>query len=156
LPEQGEHSSPSEQGTEMALLEKYLVVKKSTLSNAGKGLFTKKFIPKGTRIVEYRGRITTWKEAASSDSNGYIFYVKRDHVINAQPYKKAIARFANDASGLAREKGVTNNALYEQDGLRVFITAKNEIPAGSEIFVDYGREYWDAVRYNNRMDRKVA
>lgn len=68
----------------MALLEKYLYVKKSTLPNAGKGLFTKVFIPKGTRIVEYKGKITTWKEVEDEDGkNAYIFYVKRYHVIDA-------------------------------------------------------------------------
>src|SRR5204862_6268914 len=64
----------------MALLEKYLVVKPSKLSGAGKGLFTKKFIPKGTKIVEYKGRIGKWKNIEKNPGeNKYIFYVKRDH-----------------------------------------------------------------------------
>jgi SET domain-containing protein len=136
------------------LLEKNLVVKRSTLPHAGMGLFTRKFIPKGTRIVEYKGRISTWQEMSSnSHSSRYIFYVKRHHVIDAEPYKKAIARFANDAGGLIRVKGLINNAYYEQDGLRIFITAKKDIEAGSEILVGYGKAYWDAVRYNNRIDQ---
>jgi uncharacterized protein len=139
----------------MALLEKYLFVKRSSLPSAGKGLFTKKFIPKGTRIVEYKGRISTWRDMSSNGhSSRYVFYVKRDHVIDAEPYKKAIARFANDAGGMIRVKGVNNNAYYEQEGLRVFITAKKDIEAGSEILVGYGKDYWDAVRYNNRMKGK--
>jgi uncharacterized protein len=139
----------------MTLLEKDLVVKKSTLPHAGKGLFTKKFIPKGTRIVEYKGRISTWKELSNNGHDSrYIFYVKRDYVIDAEPYKKAIARFANDAGGVTRIKGVNNNAYYEQDGLQIFITAKKDIEAGSEIFVGYGKEYWAAVRYNNTLERK--
>lgn len=141
----------------MALIEKYLVVKKSILPNAGKGLFTKKFIPKGTKIVEYKGRITTWKEAEPNKNKGenkYIYYVKRNHVINAEPYKKALARYANDARGIARVKGITNNAEYDEKGLKVFITSTKDIPAGSEIFVDYGKEYWDAIRYNLKLDKK--
>jgi uncharacterized protein len=139
----------------MALLEKYLVVKRSTLPQAGKGLFTKKFIPKGTRIVEYKGRIHTWRDMfKNGHTSRYVFYVKRDHVIDAEPYKRAIGRFANDAVGLTRRRGVNNNAYYEQDGLRIFITAKKDIEAGSEILVGYGKEYWDAVRYNSRMDRR--
>src|SRR5690606_40160989 len=51
----------------MALLEKHLYVKKSTLPNSGKGLFTKVFIPKGTRIVEYKGRRTVWKDVKDDD-----------------------------------------------------------------------------------------
>lgn len=137
----------------MGLLEKYLVVKKSTLPDAGKGLFTTKFIPKGARIVEYKGRISDWKSAEhEKGSNKYLFYVRRDHVINAEPFKKALARYANDARGMKRKKGVTNNALYTQEGLKIFIEAKRDIPAGSEILVDYGKEYWDVIRHNQKIE----
>lgn len=43
----------------MALLEKHLYVKRSLLPGAGRGLFTKVPIKKGTRIVEYKGEIMT-------------------------------------------------------------------------------------------------
>lgn len=141
----------------MALLEKDLVVKKSNLPEAGKGLFTRKFIPKGAKIVEYKGRITTWKDVEAEENRGenkYIYYVKRNHVINAKPFKKALARYANDARGIKRVKGITNNADYVEKGLKVFIEAKKDIPAGAEILVDYGREYWDAVKHNTRIDKK--
>ena len=137
----------------MALMEKDLIVKKSGLPGAGKGLFTKKFIAKGRSIVEYKGRISTWKEVEHNKGNKkYIFYVKRDHVINAEPYRKAVARYANDARGMGRVKGITNNARYVQDGLRIYIEAIKDIPAGSEILVSYGKEYWDAIRHNSRID----
>ncbi len=73
----------------MALLEKQLVVKRSRIPNSGKGLFTTKFIPKGTRVIEYKGRITTWKEADIDEGkNGYLFRVKQYHTIDARPYLK--------------------------------------------------------------------
>jgi SET domain-containing protein len=137
----------------MALLEKQLVVKRSTLPNAGKGLYTKKLIPKGTRIVEYKGRVRTWKEAAHED-NGYIYYVTRNHVIDAKPFPKALGRYANDASGVVRIKGITNNSEYVQDkDKRVYIESKREIPAGGEILVGYGKEYWDVIRHNLKIDK---
>jgi SET domain-containing protein len=139
----------------MALLEKQLVVKKSTLPGSGKGLFTKKAIPKGTRIVEYKGRITSWKDSDHRNgANGYIYYVKRYHVIDALPYKKALARFANDAKGISRVKGITNNSEYLEDGLKVYITATKDIPANAEIFVGYGKEYWDVIRENRKLAKK--
>jgi SET domain-containing protein len=139
----------------MALLEDQLVVKRSTLPDAGKGLFTKKFIPKGTRIVEYLGKITTWKEVNSDEGkNKYIYFVKRNHVIDARRSPKALARYANDARGLKKIKGISNNADYIEDGLRVFIEAKKNIAAGDEIFVNYGKEYWDVIRYNNRLTKQ--
>jgi hypothetical protein len=136
----------------MALLEKQLYVKTSTLPNSGNGLFTKKFIPKGTRIVEYKGRISAWKDVKDEDGkNGYIFYVNRNHVINALPTKKALARYANDARGLSRITGITNNCDYETDGLKAFIVSKKDIPAYSEIFVDYGKDYWKVIRENMKL-----
>lgn len=139
----------------MALLEKQLVVRRSTLPDAGKGLFTKKAIPKGTRIVEYKGRVTTWKDSDHRNgSNGYIYYVKRYHVIDALPYPKALARFANDARGIVRVKGITNNSEYLEDGLKVYITATKNIPANAEIFVGYGKEYWDVIRENRKLAKK--
>lgn len=139
----------------MAFLEKQLYVKKSTLPGAGKGLFTKKFIPKGTRIVEYKGRTRTWKEVKQDvDESPYIYYVKRNFVIDALNDKKAMARYANDARGLQRVKDISNNAEYVEDGVRVFIEAAKDIPANSEIFVSYGPEYWQVIRHNMRIDEK--
>jgi uncharacterized protein len=136
----------------MALLEKQLFVKTSTIPDSGKGLFTRKFIPKGTRIVEYKGKISSWKDVKDEDGkNGYIFYINRNHVINALPVKSALARYANDARGLVRIKGVTNNCDYISDGLKAFIESKKDIPAGSEIFVDYGKDYWKVIRENMKL-----
>ena len=138
----------------MALLDKQLIIKKSTIPNAGKGLFTKVFIPKGTRIIEYKGRITTWKEVLKGDSfNGYVYYVKASHVIDGLKDLKALARYANDAKGLSKTVGITNNSIYEEDGLKVFIVAKKDIPAGGEILVPYGKEYWDVIRQNIKIDK---
>ena len=36
----------------------------------------------------------------------------------------------------------------------MFIVAKKDIPAGAEIFVDYGREYWQNVRHNLKLDEQ--
>lgn len=140
----------------MALLEKYLYVRKSTLPGAGKGLFTKTFIRKGTRIVEYKGEILTWKEVERMPDwrNGYVFYFNLKYVIDAWKTKKSVAHFANDAAGIIRVKGLRNNSEYQTEGKRCFIVATRDIPKGSEIFVAYGREYWQAVRDNLRQEAR--
>ena len=141
----------------MALLEKHLYVRKSTIPNAGKGLFTKTFIPKGTRIVEYKGRRSAWKEVKDEDGkNGYIFYINRNNVIDGLPYKSALARYANDARGLVKIKGFYNNCDYIVDGVKAYIESKKDIPAGSEIFVDYGKDYWKVIRENMKLWKKEA
>jgi uncharacterized protein len=137
----------------MALLEKDLVVKRSTIPNAGKGLFAKVFIPKGSRIVEYKGRVSTWKDVDHKDGkNGYIYYVTRNYVIDASTYKKALARYANDAKGLHRVRGINNNCIYNFFNGKVYIEAVKDIPPDTEILVDYGKEYWDVIRYNAKLN----
>ena len=141
----------------MALLEKQLYVKKSGLPNAGLGLFTKKAIPKGTRIVEYKGRRSAWKEVKDEDGkNGYIFYINRNNVIDALPRKSALARYANDARGLVKKPGTFNNADYVVDGLNAYIESKKPIAAGEEIFVDYGKDYWKVIRENIKLWKQEA
>ena len=139
----------------MELFEKKVEVKESVLPGAGKGLFAKELIPKGTRIVEYKGKISTWKEVDDDDgNNGYIYYVKRHHVIDASRYANSLARYANDAKGLRRVTGITNNAEYVEEGLKVYIKSRKNIPAGTEILVEYGKDYWDVIRHNIKVDKQ--
>lgn len=136
----------------MALLENQLVIKRSKIPGAGKGLFTKQFIPKGTRILEYKGRITTWKDVLNGKKfNGYVYYVNRNHVIDAMSRLKSLGRYANDARGITKTKGVTNNSQYVQESKKVFIEAIKDIPASSEILVSYGKEYWQVIRDNKKV-----
>ena len=138
----------------MALLEKQLEIKESNIPGAGWGVFTNKFIPKGSRIVKYKGRIRTWKEVKHEDSNFFIYYITRNHIIDASRYKKSFARYINDAKGLQKMKGVNNNAEFFRDGLSVFVKATWDIPADAEIFVSYGKKYWEVIRRNQKFDAK--
>lgn len=140
----------------MALLEKKMIIKKSLLPGAGKGLFTKVFIPKGTRIVEYKGEVVTWKEVEkmADDRNGYVFFFNNQYCIDAWKTKKGIAHYANDARGIVRVEGVKNNSEYVTEKRRCYIEATRDIPAGSEILVGYGAEYWQVIRYNIRLEQR--
>lgn len=135
----------------MEFSESNLVVKKSQLPGAGKGLYTKVPIKKGTRIVEYKGEIITWKEyqkRVEENKDGYLFFISKKRCIDAYPTPEHIARYANDARGITRVKGLKNNSIYEIVGDKCFILSQKNIEAGEEIFVDYTAEYWDSVRYN--------
>ena len=132
-----------------------LAIKKSTLPQAGKGLFTRSFIAAGTRIVEYKGRVTTWNEVKEKEAdNVYIMYVNRNHVINAEPFKNALARYANDAKGVGKISGLRNNAVYATVKKRVYIKATRDIEAGEEILVDYGKAYWQTMKENKQIDKQ--
>lgn len=133
-----------------------LIVKKSLLPNAGKGLFTYKPIKKGTKIIEYKGEIIDWKEyekRVERDEDGYLFFINKKHCIDAWNTPQHKARYANDAAGLSRVKGLKNNSVYEIEDNKCFIVATRDIAAGEEIFVSYTKEYWDCVRYNISIGR---
>ncbi len=128
-----------------------LIVKESTLPNAGKGLFTDKPIKKGAKIIEYKGEIIDWKEyekRVKEDRDGYLFFINKKICIDAFDTPQHKARYANDAKGLSRIKGHRNNSNYEVFGTKCFIVAERDIEAGEEIFVNYTKEYWDCIRYN--------
>lgn len=128
-----------------------LKVKKSQLPEAGKGLFTEKPIKKGEKIIEYKGEIIDWKEYEKrvlQNKDGYLFYISKKRCIDAFSTPKHMARFANDAAGLSRVKGLKNNSDYEIVDDKCFIVARRDIKKGEEIFVNYTKEYWDCVRYN--------
>jgi len=131
----------------MPFLEKYLYLKKSELSGSGTGLFTRIDIPKGTRIVEYKGRLQPWKDVKHEDGyNAYLFKINSRLAVNALTYKKSLGRYANDAKGFSRIKGLHNNAEYEVEGNRVYIDAVRKIKKDEEILVEYGGNFWALMR----------
>ena len=130
-----------------------LIVKRSRLPGSGKGLFTTKKIKKDAKVIEYRGEIINWKEyekRVAEDKDGYLFYISRNRCIDAYPTPQYKARYANDAMGLSRVKGLKNNCTYQIFGDQCYIVADRDIKAGEEILVDYTKEYWDCIRYNIR------
>lgn len=134
---------------------KHLFVDKSSIPAAGNGLFTSRNIEKGELIIEYTGDVTTWEEVRHDANNLYIYFVNDNYVINAKEHPEAVARYANDAHGLTRVSGLHNNSRFVNIEGRIFIKAAKHIKAGSEIFVDYGKSYWDTLKKNKEpIDKK--
>lgn len=141
----------------MTVPERKLFVKESTLPGAGKGLFTSELIAKDTCIIEYKGTISTWKNVNHDDgNNAYVFFVNNNHVVDACNHLHELGRYANDAKGLKQTKGLTNNARYVVDKKRIFIYAVKNIAAGAEIFVGYGKDYWDTIKAHKKQDAKTS
>jgi uncharacterized protein len=126
-----------------------LYLKKSKLPKAGKGLFTDEKLTRGDIICEYEGEIVPWSiclDRAEQGYEGYVFFISKNHCIDAYFTPEAMGRYANDARGVSRVDGLRNNAQYEikvRDGKkRAFIVATRTIHPSEEIFVDYGQDYW--------------
>lgn len=128
-----------------------LVVRKSRIKNAGRGLFTTSRIRKGDQVVEYIGQKLTWKQCLKKykgklEKLTYVFAVNDDNCIDAYLYPEALASFANDANGTVGKKKYHNNCEYRVRKHRPYIIATKNIPPNTEILVDYGDEYWEAIR----------
>lgn len=127
-----------------------LKIKKSRLPHAGKGLFTTSRIRKGDVIVEYKGEKMTWsgcvkRYGKNVNKAPYLFHVSNSNCVDAQRTTKELARYANDANGFSQKAGLKNNSEYDVIKGKPYIIATKEIAAGSEIFVDYAGDYWEAL-----------
>ena len=84
-----------------------------------------------------------WRNVKYEDAeNGYLMYLTANVVIDARP-SKSVGRYANDAGGDSNIKGLTNNSEYVSVGKRCYIEAIRDIKRGEEIFVGYGKDYWN-------------
>ena len=127
-----------------------LIVKKSKIRNAGKGLFSTSHIRKGDIIVEYKGEKVTWAECErrnekTTEHLAYFFYVSKNNSIDGSAKLDALARYANDAEGKTKSRKNKNNSDFQVIKGKPYIVATKNITAKSEILVEYGQDYWDVM-----------
>ncbi len=113
---------------------KNYVVRRSAIH--GRGVFAATAISKGERIVEYKGKRSSWDEAmARPDSDPddpahtFLFQIDDGRVIDA--------RVRGNASRWINHSCAPNCVTHEDDAGRVFIEAKRRIKAGEELTYDY-------------------
>lgn len=104
--------------------------------------------------MEYKGNLVRWKDVEYEDpANGYLMYITAKAVIDARP-SKTFGRYANDAGGYSKAKELSNNAEYVSVGVKCYIEAIRDIEPGEEIFVDYGKDYWDLDKKTKRAEKR--
>jgi hypothetical protein len=125
-----------------------LVVKTSTLPNAGKGLFTTKGLKKNRRLrVKYQGDILTPEQnderhgASQYDHNAYGLQVG-DDIVDAS-CKRGLMSLANGSKSKA-----TSNAEFTKSG---YIRTTKKVPADKEILVHYGKDYFKSAKYHKHF-----
>ena len=95
----------------------------------GRGVFAKRPIRKGTRIIEYTGKRMPWSDVPEDDDpHTFLFCIDNDQVINA-------AIGGNEARWINHSCDPNCEAVGEGD--RIFIYALRNIGAGEELFYDY-------------------
>jgi len=121
----------------------YVEAKKSNIPNAGRGVFAKVDIPKGTRIADFEGKFMTYKDYNEKYTlpNGtvdrrYSYRMdNRSHqpgviVAKDKPYlTKNIVNYINE--------GKPVNVELKKKGLY----AKTDIDAGDELYLKYPKMY---------------
>ena len=101
----------------------------------GRGVFALRRIPKGVRIIEYKGKLITDKEADRRYSRMHensphtmLFSLDGGLVIDA-------TRRGNSARWI--NHSCAPNCEIEEEGHRIFIDARRDIRAGEELTYDY-------------------
>jgi uncharacterized protein len=103
----------------------------------GKGVFALLPLRAGERIFEYKGMVTTWREAArwnarrSDTGHTFLFGLSDGRVIDG-------GRGGNGARWLNHACAANCEAV--EDSGRVYIDAIRDIAPGEELFIDYALE----------------
>jgi uncharacterized protein len=112
---------------------KWIVVRRSKVH--GNGCFARRFIPKGTRIIEYLGERISHKEADQryegsdvNDNHTFLFIADRKTVIDA-------TRGGNESRWVNHH--CDGNCESETEKGRVFVDAIKDIEKGEELGYDY-------------------
>lgn len=130
----------------------------SQIPHAGLGVFTDSNIPAGARIDEYCGMLR-------DHGGAYALEVRSGLVIDGGVWPRCYMAMLNDCSYIApvyirrkkRRIDVTPAVYYDASGRvlsvncefvvyasekRAYVHALVDIPAGAELFVAYGDDYW--------------
>ena len=107
-------------------------IKKSNIDN--KGLYASRDIKKGTRIIEYKGKIITAKRSEKdpkfdNDKAIYLFNLNKKYDLDGD-FKYNTARLINHSSD--------PNCEVTGTGLKIWIHAIKNINRDEELTYDYG------------------
>ena len=109
--------------------------KRSKIDN--RGLYAADDIKKGTKIIQYKGKIITIKESETNpkydnDKAIYLFNINKRFDLDGD-FKFNIARLINHSC--------EPNCEVDGKGLRLWITSIKDIKKGEELSYDYGFSY---------------
>ncbi len=107
-------------------------IKKSNIDN--KGLIAAKDIKKGTKIIEYKGKLISKKESKENpkfdnEKRIYLFEINKRYDLDGD-FRFNTARLINHSCN--------HNCEVTGKGLKLWIESTKEIKKGEELSYDYG------------------
>jgi len=136
--------------------KKYIIIKKSKIHN--KGVYAKRDIKKGIKIIEYVGEIISKKEGDERAEKQYRQH-KKDKNLGAVYIYDLNKKWDLDGDFRYNPARLINhscepNAKYKQIGLKIFIIAIKTIKRGEEITYDYGYDLEDYKKHKCKCGAK--
>lgn len=104
----------------------------------GKGVFAQEDLPKGKKLLRYKGELISWKEAdrrhphdPEDPNHTFYFALESEKVIDGGVK-------GNDARWINHSCEPNCEAMEDEDKNRVYIYTVRKIKAGEELTYDYG------------------
>lgn len=117
-----------------------LEVKDSLIPGAGLGLFTCQDIPADVLIGQYEGTLSNNVE----DLTPYSFEVSPRYFIDAHAYPRCYIAMVNDARNSSHHYNCEFRMEYYKNinKRKILLYSIRDIKKGSELFANYGDDYW--------------
>lgn len=121
-------------------------IKNSSIPGIGLGLFARKTIYRGDTIGPYTGDVITDRDACREPFLGslYVLWICRDHWVVAEGDAASYTRYINHSDKPNSRFVVSTRWKTAR------IEATKTIYAGTELFVDYGPAYWEAMELEKK------
>lgn len=127
------------------LTEEDFAIRPSSIPAAGMGLFTTRALRKGDTVGYYTGRILRDADVEHEPylSSLYLLWICRDHWILGEGEGSNYTRYINHSRRRPNLELITSTRWKTAR-----FVAMRAIPKDTELFFDYGEEYWDALGAN--------
>lgn len=99
----------------------------------GLSLFASTTLPAGTQIIEYTGPLITSEEVTERKTGKYFFGIDDKYSVDGSP-RSNLARYINHSCQPNAEAIISDRQIW--------IWSTQAIPAGEEMTINYGQDYF--------------